>query len=187
MNTRMNRVFLTIIGIFFASMSARSQDYYIGKERITTNDITYSIEYDDEDPELICIILENERNTLLSDDPFDKKKNEYCGLDWPWIHFPNESVVIKELVTSTLFPERRESYFRGSGILVHCAVNPETALIEEVLFDIHPRDNKRLLSIPPERFEELEKKLVGQNFGIKIPDRYKNLTYCICGVFSSFK
>ncbi len=164
-------------------LAANGQDYYSNVTTIKTNNITYSV-----DNSFGSIHLENERNTLLRDMPFDRDMNEYCRIDdLPSIYFPNEWALFKQLATSTLFLDHYESYFCGSWILIHCAVNPKTALIEELLFDIHPGDNKRLLSIPPERFAELEKKLVGHDFGFKIPDRYKNMTYCISGVVCSFK
>lgn len=184
----MKKFTLTVF-IILSQILSYGQDYYTNNKSITAGDITYSIcSYFECNPAFNFISLENNKNVLFIEAPFDRAQKRYCNRfdEKPFVYFPDESLV-KDLIKQTLLGDRYESQYNLSSITLWCAYNPDTALVEEIKYELVPHGNCNIYSIPPERFAELEKKLVGQNFGIKIPDRYKNLTYCICGVFSSFK
>lgn len=179
---------LTLI-LIFCQILSYGQDYYSNNKSITAGDITYSVcSYFECNPAFNFISLENNQNVIFIEEPFDRAQNRYCTRfdEKPFVYFPDESSV-KALIKQTLLEDRYETQYFLSSVTLWCAYNPDTALIEEVKYELVPHGNCKIYSISPERFAELEKKLVGQNLGTKIPDRYKNMTYCICGVVCSFK
>ena len=161
-----------------------AKDYYSGQNKVKANTFYYSVDismHDDRD-EIWYFYLENSLNKLFKDFPYNKVTNDYCcvDVDWPLVYVRDVNE-IKKLVKSTLFKGENLSDFGLAGILVEFAHDPTNGLVKEVRFEIRPCGNKKILSIPPARFEELEKKLIGKDFGVYIREEYKSITYTISG------
>lgn len=170
----MRKIILVIILLFSINTVLMSRDYYSGKSEIITDSFTYKVS---RYRWLSRIVLHNVRNTLLEDGPYNTEEKRYYQLPTEAILVYPRPEDIYDIILSLDFPRKAEKY--SSGIDIVFAIDPFTAEVREVEFRLMTNLNDKVLSIPPQVFEELEKKLVGGNFGIKVPYYMKVATYVL--------
>ena len=176
----MKRHFLTSLFVFLVSLGAFCKDNYSHKTYVQGTDITYRVivEPDEDDP---FIILDNINNVLSDKYPYDKAtKQYYSDAMHPMPLAEPDYDLLKEIVDSVFSNADKTKYFSDNCELwVTLRINPITSHAIEMMFHIEytPKD-KRILSLPVSKLEQLEKALK-KDLIFKVPSAGKDADFLL--------
>lgn len=164
----MKKIILLVIFFLSCALMVCSQDFYTDTGLITVDNITYKVvRYNH------VIHLKNIENTLVDRGIINLKTNK--PYDIPGDMFPRyypRPEKIKIFIDQIIHPKNKEY---NSLIDIIMAVDPKSCTVKELYFDFYVDEST--VSIPPKKFAELERALIGKNFGFKLDDCYIDANY----------
>lgn len=181
----MRRIIFIATFLLLVAADAFCQDYYSDKTRVKGDHIEYNVTKK-EFTSTIIIELEDTCNVLSGQWPYDNAKGQYYNFaNHPW-PLPRPDEKILETIVDSVFSADEKDRYSNSGKHFHLAaefkVDPQTCRLIEVVFVLeYSLDDKRMLSIPISKIEQLEVAMK-RDLIFQVPERGKDADFLFVAV-----